>query len=177
MMDVGVSSTMLCAGVTNRLIVVHKESKKGKSLLKELIQSITSNLGICLGASVRFFLLTGIDYHDHVTEWGTHWNFFVTIACLNIISVFIRSSKYAMILGFTIMITTELLQQHHDAATYIWHAPRYDMISANREGIVSLSGYLSFQLIGMGIGRTIYQTLMMEHPSKFNEVVKSKDGL
>ena len=37
LMDVGVSSTMLCAGVTNRLIVAHKDSKKGKSLIKELI--------------------------------------------------------------------------------------------------------------------------------------------
>lgn len=73
-----------------------------------------------------------------------------------------------MIYGFAILIATELLQQHHDAATYVWHAPRYDMISANREGIVSLSGYFAFQLIGMGIGRTIYNTLMIEHPSKYN---------
>ena len=29
----------------------------------------------------------------------------------------------------------------------------------------------------MGIGRDVYQTLMMVHPSKFNELVKTKEGL
>lgn len=110
LMDVGVSAVMLASGVTNRLIVTHRDSKKGKSLIGELLQAITSNLGVCTGASVRFFLLTGIDYHDHVTEWGTHWNFFVTIACLNVLGVFIRSSKYVMYYGFAMLIGCELLQ-------------------------------------------------------------------
>ena len=144
MMDVGVSATMLASGMTNRMVVADMDSKKGKSFLKELMQSITSNLGVCTGASVRFFLLTGIDYHDHVTEWGTHWNFFVTIACLNVIGVFVRSTKFVMFYGWILLIGGELLQQYYDTGTYIWHAPRHDMISANREGLVSLSGYFAF---------------------------------
>lgn len=109
LMDVGVSATMFASGMTNRMVVADMDSKKGKSFIKELITSITSNLGICLGASVRFFMLTGIDYHDHVTEWGTHWNFFVTIAFLNFFGVFVRSSRFIMVIGWILLIGTELL--------------------------------------------------------------------
>ena len=43
---------------------------------------------------------------------------------------------------------------------YVLNAPRTDFISANREGLVSLSGYASIQLIGMAIGRDIYSILI-----------------
>ena len=109
LMDVGVGSVMFCSGLTNRLIVTHKNQKRG-SFIKELISSVTGNLGIFLGGTVRFFLLTGIDYHDHVTEWGVHWNFFCTIAILNVIQVFIRSSKYTIYYGFGLLVASELVQ-------------------------------------------------------------------
>ena len=48
------------------------------------------------------------------------------------------------------------------------------MISANREGIVSLPGYFAFQLVGMAIGRDIYNTLMFCHPLKYNQLMKEK---
>ena len=108
-MDTGVSSVMLASGISNRLIVTHKKARKSKSFIKELIQSVTGNLGVVLGGTVRFFLLTGIDYHDHVTEWGVHWNFFLTIAILNVAIVFVRSSKHAMIAGFLFLIVGELM--------------------------------------------------------------------
>jgi phosphatidylinositol glycan class W len=57
-----------------------------------------------VSASIRFFLLTGIDYHDHVTEWGVHWNFFMTIAVINVLTVFIRSSKFALLYAFIILL-------------------------------------------------------------------------
>lgn len=108
LMDVGVSSTMFILSMTNRLIITHPTTKRSKGLLREVISSITSNSALMFAASVRFFMLGVIDYHDHVTEWGTHWNFFVTIAILNVAIVFIRSSEYTMIYGFVLMIANEL---------------------------------------------------------------------
>jgi hypothetical protein len=54
-------------------------------------------------------LLGSIDYHDHVTEWGVHWNFFVTIAVLNTSMVFIRSSKNALLYGISMLLLNELV--------------------------------------------------------------------
>jgi phosphatidylinositol glycan class W len=83
----------------------HKKiSSQNNNFLKELIHSVFGNLAVCLAASVRFILLTSIDYHDHVTEWGTHWNFYLTIAVLNVVFVFVRSSDYALVVGLALLI-------------------------------------------------------------------------
>ena len=98
-MDIGVSATMFSMGYTNKKI-----SRQNNNFLKELIHSVFGNLAVCLAASVRFILLTSIDYHDHVTEWGTHWNFYLTIAVLNVFFVFVRSSDYALVVGLALLI-------------------------------------------------------------------------
>jgi len=73
--------------------------------LKELVFSVSGNLAVCVAASVRFVLLTSIDYHEHVTEWGTHWNFYLTIAVLNVFIVFIRSSDYALPIAIILLMS------------------------------------------------------------------------
>jgi len=98
-MDIGVSATMFSMGYTHK-----KTSSQNNNFLKELIHSVFGNLAVCLAASVRFILLTSIDYHDHVTEWGTHWNFYLTIAVLNVVFVFVRSSDYALVVGLALLI-------------------------------------------------------------------------
>ena len=51
------------------------------------------------------------------------------------------------------------------------------MLTANREGIVSLPGFLSIVLIAMGIGSDIYQTLIYKDPAIILKEHKSKEGL
>ena len=50
------------------------------------------------------------------------------------------------------------------------------MISANREGLISILGYFALQLVGIFIGREVYQTLLFEKPSKLRETLKTKHG-
>ena len=50
-------------------------------------------------------------------------------------------------------------------------------MSANKEGLISLAGYFSIQLIGMAIGRDMYQTLVYEEPKQLRESMKTKEGL
>lgn len=176
LMDVGVSAVMFSSGFANKLIVKHKTAKKA-NFWKELMGSVTGNLGITIAATIRFFLLTGIDYHDHVTEWGVHWNFFLTIAVLNLFIVFVRSSRYTMLYGFSLLVLAELASLNWDLKTYVWYAPRTDMISANKEGVLSLAGYFAIQLIGIGIGSDIYETLIFKEPAEYLKYVKTKVGI
>lgn len=129
-------------------------------------QAFTGNITVTIAASIRFFLLKGINYHDHVTEWGVHWSFFMTIASLAVLSTFIRSPRFAMIYGLGLLLVTELLARHWDLETFILYSPRSNLFSANREGILSLAGYHSIQLIGIGIGAEFYKTLIFMDPAK-----------
>jgi len=51
------------------------------------------------------------------------------------------------------------------------------LISANKEGLISLSGYFALQLIAMGIGRDYYMTLVYDEPYKLIQSWKTKQGL
>ena len=57
--------------------------------------------------------------------------------------VFLRSSKFAMEYGFLILLLSEFASKKYDLSNYMFYAPRTDMISANKEGILSLPGYIS----------------------------------
>lgn len=61
-------------------------------------------------ACIRFHMLTSVDYHEHVTEWGVHWNFYLTIAIIRILMVFLRSTEYTLFYGFAILIINEFFQ-------------------------------------------------------------------
>lgn len=130
-----------------------------------------------IGATVRFFLLHGIDYHEHVTEWGFHWNFFVTIACMNLLMSFITSAKYSLVLGLGILVMSETVSTAFDLHHYVLYAPRKDMISANKEGLASLTGFFVIQLCAVGLGNDMYRTIIYKEPKQLLAEHKSKEGL
>jgi glucosaminylphosphatidylinositol acyltransferase len=88
-------------------------------------------------------VISNLDYQEHATEYGIHWNFFTTITCIHFMLLFIRRCEVAFPLAFTLMIGYELVLAEYSLDQYIFHAPRVDFISANREGITSLIGYFS----------------------------------
>ena len=58
------------------------------------------------------------------------------------------------------MFCYELLITNYQLDKYIFYAPRNEFISANREGIASVVGYLSLQIIGIGLGNFMYKELL-----------------
>lgn len=74
--------------------------------------------------------------------------------------VFLRNPDFAMPIAFSLMICYEFIIKEYNLDSYIFYAPREDFISANREGIASLTGYLSLQLIGVGIGNFMYKQIL-----------------
>ena len=50
------------------------------------------------------------------------------------------------------------------------------MISANKEGIISIGGYFAIQVIGMFMGQEVYQTLVFDEPKKLRAILKTPQG-
>jgi phosphatidylinositol glycan class W len=55
----------------------------------------------------------------------------------------LRNPDWALPFAFILMIGYELVLKEFGLEKFIFYAPRVDFISANREGIASLVGYLS----------------------------------
>ena len=64
------------------------------------------------------------------------------------------------------MIAYQFAVTHFDVAQYIFFAPRTEIISANREGIFSIVGYFSLQIIGIGLGRFLFCEMLSEQHLK-----------
>ena len=114
----------------------------------------------------RFFLIKSTDYQTHASEWGIHWNFFSTIALINTFMVVLRDSKQALLYAFILMIAYEFYSIKNNLMEYVFYAPRDDFLSANREGVFSIPGYLSIQFIGIGLGRFLYVQMVDKNEKK-----------
>jgi phosphatidylinositol glycan class W len=140
LMDVGVGAFIYSSG-----LVAGPRLKNTNNLLKTLKLVVPT---LALGG-LRIFLTRAVDYQEHVSEYGVHWNFFISLGLLPLLItfhmyvfkrvplwiayVFVLSSNYFLRLGYQYALACGL--EH-----YILHAPRIDLISMNREGIFSLVG-------------------------------------
>lgn len=105
MMDIGVSAISFAAGFSNSLITLHDTpSKPPPNIFTRLWRALTANILVTVMASIRFVVLKNINYQDHVTEWGTHWNFYVTIGVITVLMAFINSSRFALALGLILLL-------------------------------------------------------------------------
>jgi len=78
LMDVGVGSFVFAAGL------VSQEARKGttgqKSALAHVAKSTLECVPLLVLGFARLVAVKSTDYHEHVSEYGVHWNFFFTLA-------------------------------------------------------------------------------------------------
>lgn len=161
LMDTGVGLFVIVSGL------VHKDIRQQR--LKDIVRGNLKMIVILFVLGVgRFVSVKQLDYQEHVTEYGVHWNFFFTIAVCKVLSTivlyFSNNAIFLCILSLVI----------HELALYIglqdWvfgDSPRTSLISANREGISSCLGYVSIYIFGVLIKNILldrnvpkYQTQM-----------------
>lgn len=107
---------------------------------------------------IRLYSVKGLDYAEHVTEYGVHWNFFFTLALLPPFveisdTITRRIFKSYEILAVVLAVVYEVILNSTDLLSYILISPRGpSLLSKNREGVFSFVGYLAIFLAGRGVG-------------------------
>lgn len=99
----------------------------------------------------------GLDYAEHVTEYGVHWNFFFTLALLppfvEIFHSLTAIIPWYELLALIIAVAYQVALESTDLKSYILVSPRGpDLLSKNREGVFSFIGYLAIFLTGRATG-------------------------
>eukprot|EP01080_Neovahlkampfia_damariscottae_P009480 gene9480-1686_t len=140
MMDLGVGtfifSSAMISTITSRSIM---------KILKSVGPMIV--LGI-----LRFLSVTITNYPVHMTEYGTHWNFFFTLAAISISINLIGHSKNDLYLGILAGVAHEILLRN-GLETYIMDPNRVSFIDHNKEGICTLLAYISIYYIASSFGK------------------------
>lgn len=159
LMDLGVGSFVFSLGLISALPILKSPRNRFKPLRKQLLTSLRKSLPLLVIGGIRVLLVKGVDYHEHISEYGLHWNFFITLGLLPILTiliskVFSRFFRFNSI-GLTIGIVYQLLLSLTSLESFVISndlSDRTNLFSQNKEGIFSLFGYLSIFLIGLDLG-------------------------
>lgn len=156
MMDLGVGSFVFSMGLVSARAVLAdayagRQTPPATALGRSLRQSaMVLGLGLIRLAAVKL-----LDYQEHVTEYGVHWNFFMTLGLLppfvTVLSLAPRRVPTALV-ALVVAGAYELALDRFGLATWILSAPRDNVIAANKEGLCSFAGYLSIFLSGQATG-------------------------
>ncbi|KAL7620851.1 Glucosaminyl phosphatidylinositol (GlcN-PI) nositol acylation protein [Parahypoxylon ruwenzoriense] len=157
LMDVGVGSFVFSAGiVAARPVLKERAEARTTPLHQRLLYSMRHSLPLLVLGIVRLISVKGLDYAEHVTEYGVHWNFFFTLGFLppfvaafqSALKIIPSYAALALLLG----VIYQVVLESSGLKAFILSAPRIDLFSMNREGICSFFGYLAIFLAGQDTG-------------------------
>lgn len=160
LMDMGVGSFVFSGGVVAARPVLKERAlahgSQGTSLPRRLLVSLRHSLPLLVLGVVRLLSVKGLDYAEHVTEYGVHWNFFFT---LGLLPPFVAVAQAALrlvpsyaVLALALAGLYELALDGTGLRAFVLTAPRVDLLSQNREGLCSFLGYLAIFLAGQDTG-------------------------
>lgn len=158
LMDVGVGSFVFSAGVVAARPVLRERAEgRTQPLSRRLRHSMRHSLPLLVLGLVRLASVKGLDYNEHVSEYGVHWNFFFTLGFLPPFvavfqSAFLRFVPSYAALALLIAAAYQLALETTPLKAFVLVAPRVDLVSMNREGLCSFWGYLAIFLAGQDTG-------------------------
>ncbi|KAI0672091.1 GWT1-domain-containing protein [Trametes maxima] len=158
MMDLGVGSFVFSQGVVSAIPLVKNPAHLTEPLLPKLSSVLRKCSPILLLGLLRTISVKGTEYPEHVTEYGVYWNFFITLALIPVLQVLLHPVMIHLpisLLGVVIAISHQLALSMGSLQAFVLEAPRVGVISANKEGIVSLTGYLAIHLLGLSTGTLV----------------------
>lgn len=173
LMDLGVGSFVFSGGVVSSRSVLRSMTPSLEVTYRQrLLGPVRHSIPLLLLGFIRLYSVKGLDYPEHVTEYGVHWNFFFTLGLLPpFVEVFhalsamipsyetlsFRVATAYQILSLLVATGYQVALESTDLKPYILISPRGpDLLSQNREGIFSFAGYLSIFLAGRATGLWIF---------------------
>ncbi|KAK3577507.1 hypothetical protein CHS0354_026462 [Potamilus streckersoni] len=157
LMDVGVGSYMIANAIVS-------PEARGKELTHSpvvtIVKSMRASVPLLLLGIGRVIATKGVDYHEHVAEYGTHWNFFFTLAVVKVLSTVIFSCLHERL--WTVVGALVLIAYQYSLSSglaeyiimgYDGKGGHHGILDANREGICSCLGYLGLYLISIKVGK------------------------
>lgn len=149
LMDIGVGTFMISSALTSKYARGITTASTAISVGTFRKLSLQHLLVLLLGVG-RFVALKVLNYQEHVSEYGVHWNFFVTLFCVwTVADVVHRTVPRSHIFWISLLwlLLYQIVLIHTPLTAFIFSSERSGLLSANKEGIVSLMGYIPLFLL------------------------------
>ncbi|XP_074869827.1 glucosaminyl-phosphatidylinositol-acyltransferase PIGW [Carettochelys insculpta] len=108
----------------------------------------------------RLISVKSVEYHEHFSEYGVHWNFFFTLAVVRVTAslllITFPTSK-SWIVAIFLAVFYQLILNATQLKMFVLHGSdgkdtRVGFLNANREGLFSLYGYLAIYMASVQVG-------------------------
>nr|XP_019044232.1 hypothetical protein I302_07515 [Kwoniella bestiolae CBS 10118]OCF23162.1 hypothetical protein I302_07515 [Kwoniella bestiolae CBS 10118] len=139
------------------------------TLPKDLLKALRKSLPTLILGFIRLVMVKGVEYPEHVTEYGVHWNFFFTIGLLPVFGVLVRPLRRRVswrLLGIGISLVQQAILTRYGLQSYLLSPSREGIMGQNKEGLSSLPGYIAIYLLGLSIGENISKLEVSTPPTK-----------
>lgn len=154
LMDIGVGGFVIANAVVLGLNDTYAK-------LRVTFSKTLSSTGLLVMIGLlRLALVKSVDYQEHVSEYGLHWNFFFTLAAVSLFSSLLFGkilplplSQRPGVMGVALLTGHHFILKEAGVENWVLHGPRIDLISQNKEGVASILGYLSLFSMGVWLGR------------------------
>lgn len=181
LMDVGAASFVFAAGLVSSRARRSRQRGGGSSSSSSssasgmmMMKSLKRSLPLVTMGYLRLATHKGIEYQEHVSEYGVHWNFFFTMALLSLLTsevVFPGGRCPTWTIPAAILLTYQIALSRYGIQEWVQDAPRTctsssslllsssdhnlcHLFVANREGILGSVGYFALYLLSEWMGRT-----------------------
>lgn len=156
LMDMGVGSFVFTAGIVSVRSSLKATAGTRLPLSQRIFASFRHSIPLLVLGTARLISVKGLDYAEHVSEYGVHWNFFFTLGFLPPFVALFQAAfdlvpSYA-VLSCVLAAVYEIALDWTPLGSYILVAQRTSIFSMNREGIFSFIGYLAIFLAGQSLG-------------------------
>ena len=173
-MDLGVGCTLLVSALSRHVARAHRAGRgraPGGALATPLWPGTFWRAASCSRSAATLFalglartaVLSHLDYHVDASEYGTHWNFFITLgAVAALVPHAPADARHAAAAGSLLLIA-------HQAALsgglshWVDTAPRVGLIAANKEGLCALPGHVALKLLGDALGALLLPRRLLAH--------------
>lgn len=153
LMDVGVGTIIYTGDISAGLAFArHRRYPR-------LRDSLTMFLMLVTIGCIRTGSMEATGRPPAVAEYGTHWNFFFTLAVMVAVDWAVRPMRLRWFIGVLLMIAYEAVLEFAGLYAFvnadIPRAARSGLIEKNKEGICSAIGYSAIYLIASWAGSTL----------------------
>ena len=165
LMDVGAGSFVFSSSVVSRF-ARGKEKRNLRASRRKVMQVMLLGLA-------RLAITTMIGYHSVETEYGRHWNFFFTLAVIQVCADTLPIAAHrALPFGLLISFAYQYVLSCHGLSAWILQAPDVRshesetnvltrFVSMNREGVSSAcGGYFAIHLIAAHLGNALSKPVL-----------------
>lgn len=176
-MDVGIGGIVFSSGLVSfRYFKSLQQHQKSMSdLILSFLSILRASLPIMLMGIARCLVVKSVNYQEHVSEYGVHWNFFLTLATIPIFTFFIGMMIPLRLFGYSAIIISLGKTNNDDLMNvlalvyqiFLRADPSFQefvlsdtrdprsFVSLNKEGIFGLIGMIAIFLYACHVGSMI----------------------